>query len=81
MMPTNSDAQRLKFIAEVADLKELEVLALVQKRLEAGGDPLAIIEDCQEGWGAGIISAEFVSEVCAVVDIQGAEEETQADTD
>jgi methanogenic corrinoid protein MtbC1 len=49
MMATNSDAQRLKFIAEVADLKELEVLALVQERLESGGDPLAIIEDCQEG--------------------------------
>jgi methanogenic corrinoid protein MtbC1 len=43
------DEQRLKFIAQVADLKELEVLAQVQERLAKGGDPLAIIEDCQEG--------------------------------
>ncbi len=43
------DEQRLKFIAQVADLQEMEVLAEVQARLDGGGDPLGIIEDCQEG--------------------------------
>ena len=43
------DAQRLEFIARVGDLKEMDVLAQVRERLDAGGDPLAIIEDCQEG--------------------------------
>jgi methanogenic corrinoid protein MtbC1 len=36
-------------IANVSDLQELEVLALVQSRLADGGNPLEIIEDCQEG--------------------------------
>jgi methanogenic corrinoid protein MtbC1 len=49
MTSTNTDNDRLEFIAQVADLKELEVLAQVQERLNKGMDPLAIIEDCQEG--------------------------------
>lgn len=36
-------------ITYVADLLEDEVLSLVEARLAAGDDPLAIIEDCQEG--------------------------------
>ena len=39
----------MALIACVADLKEQEVLELVRKRLAAHDDPLAIIEDCQEG--------------------------------
>ena len=45
--PTESERQIL--IAHVADLNENEVLALVEKRVAQGHDPLAIIEDCQEG--------------------------------
>lgn len=48
MNPTNQE-QRQKLIANVADLQELAVLALVQSRLVGGGNPLEIIEDCQEG--------------------------------
>ncbi|MEW5829830.1 MAG: cobalamin-dependent protein [Chloroflexota bacterium] len=33
----------------VADLKEDEVLDLVRRRLEAGDDPLKIIDECNEG--------------------------------
>lgn len=36
-------------IASVADLKEAEVLELVRSRLKKADDPLAIVEDCQEG--------------------------------
>ncbi|MCB9418623.1 MAG: cobalamin B12-binding domain-containing protein [Ardenticatenaceae bacterium] len=43
------DPSRLTLIAYVADLKEDEVLSLVKARVTAGNDPLAIIEDCQEG--------------------------------
>jgi methanogenic corrinoid protein MtbC1 len=46
-MPDKDPRQVL--IAAVADLKELEVLELVNKRLQTDGDPLAIVEDCQEG--------------------------------
>jgi methanogenic corrinoid protein MtbC1 len=46
---TKMDDKTLQFIAQVADLKEQEVLAQVQERLDMGMDPLAIIEDCQEG--------------------------------
>ena len=49
MNPTNKDKQRSTLIEQVADLRELDVLALVQTRLARGGDPLAIIEECQEG--------------------------------
>lgn len=40
---------RKVLIASVADLKEAEVLELVQSRLQKADDPLAIVEDCQEG--------------------------------
>ena len=43
------DSQRLTLIAHVADLNENEVLSLVEARVADGHDPLAIIEDCQEG--------------------------------
>lgn len=33
----------------VAELNERAVLALVQERLDAGDDPLSIVEECQEG--------------------------------
>jgi methanogenic corrinoid protein MtbC1 len=46
---SESDSQRLILIAHVADLNENEVLSLVEARITAGHDPLAIIEDCQEG--------------------------------
>jgi methanogenic corrinoid protein MtbC1 len=36
-------------IAAIADLKEEAAMALVHQRLDANGDPLLIIEDCQEG--------------------------------
>ena len=36
-------------VYHVADLNEREVLALVQARLRQGDNPLAIVEDCQEG--------------------------------
>ncbi len=49
MQPTNKDEQRLTFIAQVADLREPDVLALVKKRLAHGENPLTIIEDCQQG--------------------------------
>ena len=40
---------RQVLIAAVADLKESDVLELVKNRLHDGGDPLTIVEDCQEG--------------------------------
>ncbi|MFL7838795.1 MAG: B12-binding domain-containing protein [Candidatus Promineifilaceae bacterium] len=43
------DPQRLALIAHVADLNENEVLALVEERIADRSDPLAIIEDSQEG--------------------------------
>ena len=49
MQPTNKDEQQLAFIAQVADLREPDVLALVKKRLAHGENPLTIIEDCQQG--------------------------------
>jgi methanogenic corrinoid protein MtbC1 len=36
-------------IASVSDLKESEVLELVRNRLQNADNPLAIVEDCQEG--------------------------------
>lgn len=45
----NSDRLRLTLIAHVADLNEKEVLSLVETRIACGHNPLAIIEDCQEG--------------------------------
>ena len=40
---------RAELIRHVADLNELEALALVRSRLEQEVDPLTIVEDCQEG--------------------------------
>lgn len=47
--PRPTDAERFTLIAHVADLNEQEVLAIVEKWVAQGHDPLAIIEDCQEG--------------------------------
>jgi methanogenic corrinoid protein MtbC1 len=49
MTPTHKDEQRRTLIAHISDLREIDVLNLVQKRLANGENPLAIIEDCQEG--------------------------------
>jgi methanogenic corrinoid protein MtbC1 len=38
-----------ELIAAIADLQEETALVLVQQRLEAGGDPLLVIKDCEEG--------------------------------
>lgn len=40
---------RDRLIELLADLEEDEVLQLVRQRLQAGDDPLQIIEDCNEG--------------------------------
>ncbi len=48
-MSQNSQPQPDRLIAEVLELKEAEVLALVQERLQQGEDPLAIVEACEEG--------------------------------
>jgi methanogenic corrinoid protein MtbC1 len=45
----NLNDPRSKLIDFVADLKEQEALALVQERIEQNDDPLALVEDCQEG--------------------------------
>jgi methanogenic corrinoid protein MtbC1 len=45
----NRNDPRNKLIGFVADLKEQEALALVQERIEQNDDPLALVEDCQEG--------------------------------
>jgi methanogenic corrinoid protein MtbC1 len=44
----NTDALA-SLAAAIADLREDASLALVRQRLEAGDDPLLIIEDCREG--------------------------------
>ena len=44
-----TDPERQELIAHVANLNEKEVLTLVEGRVALGHDPLAIIEDCQEG--------------------------------
>lgn len=41
--------QSSKLIGYVADLKEQEALAFVQARIEHNDDPLAMVENCQEG--------------------------------
>lgn len=46
MSKSNSNSQLARL---VADLEEDTVLALVQQRLDAGGDPLQIINECNEG--------------------------------
>ena len=40
---------RARLVAKIADLQELEALALVNERVNQGGNPLLIVEDCQEG--------------------------------
>ena len=45
----NGEDSREVLIVSVVDLKEAEVLELVRSRLKKADDPLAIVEDCQEG--------------------------------
>ena len=45
----NSTDARLELIANVAELNEDAAIALVQRRIEQGDDPLSIVEDSQEG--------------------------------
>jgi methanogenic corrinoid protein MtbC1 len=45
----NTKDLRTALIASVSDLEEQEVLDMVRSRLEEGDNPLAIVEDCQEG--------------------------------
>ena len=49
MVEQSNENPRNTLVADVADLKEMAVLKLVQSRLETGENPLAIVEDCQEG--------------------------------
>lgn len=49
MVETTHNNPRTALIANVADLKEAEVLTLVQERLQNNENPLMIVEDCQEG--------------------------------
>jgi methanogenic corrinoid protein MtbC1 len=48
MIMAGEDLRKM-LIASVADLKEAEALELVRSRLQKADDPLAIVEDCQEG--------------------------------
>ena len=41
--------KRAELVLHVADLNETEALALVEARLQTSEDPLAVVEDCQEG--------------------------------
>jgi methanogenic corrinoid protein MtbC1 len=45
---SNTDTSAM-LIATITDLQEDTALALVHQRLDAGDDPLLIIEDCKEG--------------------------------
>lgn len=45
----NKKTESARLMAAIADLREETALALVRQRLDAGDDPLLIIEDCQEG--------------------------------
>lgn len=45
----NRQKIRSSLIHHVTELNEQEVLTLVRERLRQGDDPLAIVEDCQEG--------------------------------
>jgi dimethylamine corrinoid protein len=49
MVETINEDPRTALIAKVADLDEIQALALVQKRLGHDENPLLIVEDCQEG--------------------------------
>ena len=46
---SDSNNRRTELIQNVADLKEQEAITLVRVRIEKKDDPLAIVEDCQEG--------------------------------
>jgi dimethylamine corrinoid protein len=41
--------ERATLVTSVADLEERQALTLVQTRIQNGENPLAIVEDCQEG--------------------------------
>jgi methanogenic corrinoid protein MtbC1 len=41
--------KRALLVSHVANLDEDETLSLVEARIQSGDDPLAIVEDCQEG--------------------------------
>lgn len=41
--------KRAELVRLVGDLNETEALSLVEARIQTGEDPLAIVEDCQEG--------------------------------
>ena len=45
----NNTGTSAKLIAAITDLQEETSLALVRRRLDAGDDPLLIIQDCKEG--------------------------------
>jgi methanogenic corrinoid protein MtbC1 len=45
----NNITESARLMAAIADLREETALALVRQRLDAGYDPLLIIEDCREG--------------------------------
>jgi methylmalonyl-CoA mutase cobalamin-binding domain/chain len=45
----SNNSPHAELIAYVANLEENVVLDLVHERLAAGGDPLQIVEECQEG--------------------------------
>ncbi len=45
----NTPETREQLIGFIAELEEEAVLKLVQQRLEAGDDPLQIVEECNEG--------------------------------
>jgi len=47
--PLSTQNNQTALIAHVAALRENEALAMVRERLANGGNPLGIIEDCQEG--------------------------------
>jgi len=45
----NTASQQVELVKLLADLEEEAVLALVRQRVEAGDDPLKIIEECNAG--------------------------------
>jgi methanogenic corrinoid protein MtbC1 len=47
--PSPINSERVSLAASVADLQEALALELVRGRIAGGDDPLAIVEDCQEG--------------------------------
>jgi methanogenic corrinoid protein MtbC1 len=46
---SDSQAMQAALIQHVTELNEQDALTLVHERLRQGDDPLAIVEDCQEG--------------------------------